>query len=161
MNYELMKQKNDLKTLNRHQYLSPLRSFTIITLTAAAPRRRATSHLEQPPEKLDNEAVGSAKSTSDVNLKGAPLRKSQSGVATVGRLRVMTTSPPQGGGSVVDSPATPDQERPRRRQPSAARSRPGTRDQSLTQFAVMDDENVSQQVRRYFNEMVHRFGLFC
>lgn len=50
-------------------------------------------------------------------------------------------------GSLVDSPATPEQERPRRRQPSAARSsRSGLRDQSLTQFAVIDDENVSQQV---------------
>ncbi|KYB26867.1 tau-tubulin kinase homolog Asator isoform X2 [Tribolium castaneum] len=113
----------------------------------AAPRRRATSHLEQAPERLDNEAVASAKSTSDANQKPAPLRKSQSGVATLGRLRVVT--PAQSGGSLVESPATPEQERPRRRQPSAARSsRSGLRDQSLTQFAVIDDENVSQQVTR-------------
>lgn len=110
---------------------------------ASAPKRRATSHLEQPPEKLDNEGAASARSTSDANQKQpAPLRKSQSGVATLGRLRVVTTSPPQGT-ATVDSP---EQERPRRRQPSAARSRT-TRDTSLTQFAVMDDENVSQQVR--------------
>jgi hypothetical protein len=115
----------------------------------AAPRRRATSHLEQPPERLDNEAVASAKSTSDANQKPAPLRKSQSGVATLGRLRVVTPAQVQGGGSLVESPATPEQERPRRRQPSAARSsRSGLRDQSLTQFAVIDDENVSQQVTR-------------
>jgi tau tubulin kinase len=114
-----------------------------------APRRRATSHLEQPPERLDNEAVASAKSTSDANQKPAPLRKSQSGVATLGRLRVVTPAQVQGGGSLVESPATPEQERPRRRQPSAARSsRSGLRDQSLTQFAVIDDENVSQQVTR-------------
>ncbi|KAJ8929402.1 hypothetical protein NQ314_017910 [Rhamnusium bicolor] len=100
-----------------------------------ARKRRATSHLDQPPDRLDNEAVASAKSTSDANIKPAPLRKSQSGVATLG--------------SLVDSPATPEQERPRRRQPSAARSsRSGLRDQSLTQFAVIDDENVSQQVTR-------------
>lgn len=62
---------------------------------------------------------------------------------------MVTSSPPQGGGTTgVDSPATPEQERPRRRQPSAARSRT-TRDTSLTQFAVMDDENVSQQVRAF------------
>ncbi|XP_017775238.1 PREDICTED: uncharacterized protein LOC108561688 isoform X2 [Nicrophorus vespilloides] len=111
------------------------------------PKRRATSHLEQPPEKLDNEAAASARSSSDANAKPAPLRKSQSGVATLGRLRVAPS--PQQGGSVVEAPATPEQERPRRRQPSAARSsRSGVRDQSLTQFAVMDDENVSQQVTR-------------
>ncbi|XP_044762632.1 tau-tubulin kinase homolog Asator isoform X2 [Coccinella septempunctata] len=110
-----------------------------------APRRRATSHLEQPPERLDNEAVGSAKSISDVNQKPAPLRKSQSGVATVGRLRVVAPTT----ASLVDPTSTPEQERPRRRQPSAARSsRAGARDQSLTQFAVIDDENVSQQVTR-------------
>lgn len=110
-----------------------------------APRRRATSHLEQPPERLDNEQAASARSTSDANQKPAPLRKSQSGVATLGRLRVAPA--PQQGGSVVESPATPELERPRRRQPSAARSsRSGVRDQSLTQFAVIDDENVSQQV---------------
>lgn len=110
-----------------------------------APRRRATSHLEQAPEKLDNEQAASARSTSDANQKPAPLRKSQSGVATLGRLRVAPA--PQQGGSVVESPATPELERPRRRQPSAARSsRSGVRDQSLTQFAVIDDENVSQQV---------------
>lgn len=109
----------------------------------SAPRRRATSHLEQPPERLDNEAVGSAKSISDVNQKAAPLRKSQSGVATVGRLRVVAPAT----ASLVDPTSTPEQERPRRRQPSAARSsRAGARDQSLTQFAVIDDENVSQQV---------------
>ncbi|XP_063925108.1 tau-tubulin kinase homolog Asator isoform X3 [Zophobas morio] len=114
-----------------------------------APRRRATSHLEQPPERLDNEAIASAKSTSDANQKPAPLRKSQSGVATLGRLRVVTPAQIQGSGSLVESPATPEQERPRRRQPSAARSsRAGLRDQSLTQFAVIDDENVSQQVTR-------------
>ncbi|GJQ75439.1 hypothetical protein Trydic_g23606 [Trypoxylus dichotomus] len=114
---------------------------------AATTRRRATSHLEQPPEKLDNEAAASARSTSDANQKPIPLRKSQSGVATLGRLRVAPA--PQQGGSVVESPATPEQERPRRRQPSAARSsRSGVRDQSLTQFAVIDDENVSQQVTR-------------
>ncbi|KAK9746295.1 Protein kinase domain [Popillia japonica] len=110
-------------------------------------RRRTTSHLEQAPEKLDNEAAASARSTSDANQKPIPLRKSQSGVATLGRLRVAPA--PQQGGSVVESPATPEQERPRRRQPSAARSsRSGVRDQSLTQFAVIDDENVSQQVTR-------------
>ncbi|CAH1184491.1 unnamed protein product [Phyllotreta striolata] len=112
-------------------------------------KRRATSHLDQPPDRLDNEAVASAKSTSEA-AKPAPLRKSQSGVATLGRLRVVTpaAAPPQTG-SLVDSPATPEQERPRRRQPSAARSsRSGLRDQSLTQFAVMDDENVSQQMTR-------------
>lgn len=59
-------------------------------------------------------------------------------------------TPPQGqGSSLGESPATPEQERPRRRQPSAARSSRGTRDQSVTQFAVMDDENVSQQVGFY------------
>ncbi|XP_076256223.1 tau-tubulin kinase asator isoform X3 [Rhynchophorus ferrugineus] len=113
-----------------------------------ARKRRATSHLDQPPaDRLDNEAaVASAKSTSDAP-RPAPLRKSQSGAATLGRLRVAT--PPHGqGGSLGDSPATPEQERPRRRQPSAARSSRGTRDQSVTQFAVMDDENVSQQVTR-------------
>ncbi|KAL3270773.1 hypothetical protein HHI36_021299 [Cryptolaemus montrouzieri] len=110
-----------------------------------APRRRATSHLEQPPEKLDNEAIASPKSISDVNQKAAPLRKSQSGVATLGRIRVIAPTTD----SLVDAPATPEQERPRRRQPSAARSsRAGARDQSLTQFAVIDDENVSQQVTR-------------
>ncbi|XP_045469713.1 tau-tubulin kinase homolog Asator isoform X2 [Harmonia axyridis] len=110
-----------------------------------APRRRATSHLEQAPERLDNEAVGSTKSISDVNQKPAPLRKSQSGVATVGRLRVVAPTT----ASLVDPSSTPEQERPRRRQPSAARSsRAGARDQSLTQFAVIDDENVSQQVTR-------------
>lgn len=115
-----------------------------LTLRFAGPRRRATSHLEQAPEKLDNEGAASARSVADTNQKPVPLRKSQSGVATLGRLRVVT--PPQSG-TVVDSPATPEQERPRRRQPSAARSsRSGVRDQSLTQFAVMDDENVSQQV---------------
>ncbi|KAI4454971.1 casein kinase-related [Holotrichia oblita] len=114
---------------------------------AVTTRRRTTSHLEQPPEKLDNEAAASARSTSDANQKPIPLRKSQSGVATLGRLRVAPA--PQQGGSVVESPATPEQERPRRRQPSAARSsRSGMRDQSLTQFAVIDDENVSQQVTR-------------
>lgn len=63
---------------------------------------------------------------------------------------MVTSSPPQqsGGTTGVDSPATPEQERPRRRQPSAARSRTN-RDTSLTQFAVMDDENVSQQVRAF------------
>ncbi|KAK9876223.1 hypothetical protein WA026_012525 [Henosepilachna vigintioctopunctata] len=106
-----------------------------------APRRRATSHLEQPFEKLDNEAVASTKSISDVNQKPAPLRKSQSGVATLGRLRVVAPVT----GSLVEAPSTPEQERPRRRQPSAARSsRAGTRDQSLTQFAVIDDENVTR-----------------
>ncbi|XP_072381782.1 tau-tubulin kinase homolog Asator isoform X2 [Diabrotica undecimpunctata] len=116
-----------------------------------ARKRRATSHLDQPPDRLDNEAVASAKSTSDA-VKPAPLRKSQSGVATVGRLRVVTPAPAtqvQTTASLVDSPATPEQERPRRRPPSAARSsRSGMRDQSLTQFAVMDDENVSQQMTR-------------
>ncbi|KAF5284207.1 hypothetical protein FQR65_LT00207 [Abscondita terminalis] len=108
-------------------------------------RRRATSHLEQTPEKLDNEGAASARSVADGSQKPVPLRKSQSGVATLGRLRVVT--PPQGAS--VESPATPEQERPRRRQPSAARSsRSGMRDQSLTQFAVMDDENVSQQVTK-------------
>lgn len=115
-----------------------------------ARKRRATSHLDQPPDRLDNETVASAKSTSDANVKPTPLRKSQSGVATLGRLRVVAPVQNQsggGGGSLVDSPATPEQERPRRRQPSAARSsRSGVRDQSLTQFAVIDDENVSQQV---------------
>ncbi|KAL1502447.1 hypothetical protein ABEB36_007588 [Hypothenemus hampei] len=113
-----------------------------------ARKRRATSHLDQPStDRLDNEAaVASAKSTSDAP-RPAPLRKSQSGAATLGRLRVST--PPQGqGGSLGESPATPEQERPRRRHPSAARSSRGTRDQSVTQFAVMDDENVSQQVTR-------------
>ncbi|XP_066260170.1 tau-tubulin kinase homolog Asator isoform X1 [Euwallacea similis] len=113
-----------------------------------ARKRRATSHLDQPPtDRLDNEAaVASAKSSSDAP-RPAPLRKSQSGAATLGRLRVAT--PPQGGGgSLGESPATPEQERPRRRQPSAARSSRGARDQSVTQFAVMDDENVSQQVTR-------------
>ncbi|XP_019772963.2 tau-tubulin kinase homolog Asator isoform X3 [Dendroctonus ponderosae] len=111
-------------------------------------RRRATSHFDQAPtDRLDNEAaVASAKSTSDAP-RPAPLRKSQSGAATLGRLRVAT--PPQGqSGSLGESPATPEQERPRRRAPSAARSSRGTRDQSVTQFAVMDDENVSQQVTR-------------
>ncbi|XP_057668189.1 tau-tubulin kinase homolog Asator [Diorhabda carinulata] len=117
-----------------------------------ARKRRATSHLDQPPDRLDNEAVASAKSTSDA-VKPAPLRKSQSGVATVGRLRVVTPPTPaqqvQTTASLVDSPATPDQEKPRRRPPSAVRSsRSGMRDQSLTQFAVMDDENVSQQMTR-------------
>lgn len=116
-----------------------------------ARKRRATSHLDQPPDRLDNEAVASAKSTSDA-VKPAPLRKSQSGVATVGRLRVVTPAPTQQvqtTASLVDSPATPDQEKPRRRPPSAVRSsRSGMRDQSLTQFAVMDDENVSQQMTR-------------
>lgn len=98
---------------------------------------------------MDNETVASAKSTSDANQKPAPLRKSQSGVATLGRLRVVTPAQVQGSGSLVESPATPEQERPRRRQPSAARSsRSGLRDQSYTQFAVMDDENVSQQVTK-------------
>lgn len=68
----------------------------------------------------------------------------------MGRLRVVTSPAPQQQtttGSLVDSPATPEQERPRRRQASAARSsRSALRDQSLTQFAVIDDENVSQQV---------------
>ncbi|XP_023029488.1 tau-tubulin kinase asator isoform X3 [Leptinotarsa decemlineata] len=114
-----------------------------------ARKRRATSHLDQPPDRLDNEAVPSAKSTSDANVKPAPLRKSQSGVATLGRLRVVTPAQPVQTGSLVDSPATPEQEKPRRRQPSAARSsRSGMRDQSLTQFAVIDDENVSQQMTR-------------
>ncbi|KAJ8958453.1 hypothetical protein NQ318_002240 [Aromia moschata] len=109
-----------------------------------ARKRRATSHLDQPPDRLDNEAVASAKSTSDANVKPTPLRKSQSGVATLGRLRVVTPAQVQTG-SLVDSPATPEQERPRRRQPSAARSsRSGVRDQSLTQFAVIDDENVTR-----------------
>lgn len=106
--------------------------------------RRATSHLEQTPEKLDNEGAASARSVADGAQKAAPLRKSQSGVATLGRLRVVAT--PQGS-TVADTPATPEQERPRRRQPSVVRnSKAGYRDQSLTQFAVMDDENVSQQV---------------
>ncbi|KAK5638120.1 hypothetical protein RI129_012415 [Pyrocoelia pectoralis] len=119
---------------------------TPVEVIPQSQRRRATSHLEQTPEKLDNEGAASARSVADVNQKPVPLRKSQSGVATLGRLRVAT--PPQGG-SVVDSPATPEQEKPRRRQPSAARSsRSGIRDQSLTQFAVMDDENVSQQVTK-------------
>ncbi|XP_018563133.1 tau-tubulin kinase homolog Asator isoform X2 [Anoplophora glabripennis] len=110
-----------------------------------ARKRRATSHLDQPPDRLDNEAVASAKSTSDANVKPAPLRKSQSGVATLGRLRVVTPVTQAQSGSLVDSPATPEQERPRRRQPSAARSsRSGLRDQSLTQFAVIDDENVTR-----------------
>ncbi|KAJ8916696.1 hypothetical protein NQ315_000341 [Exocentrus adspersus] len=111
-----------------------------------ARKRRATSHLDQPPDRLDNEAaVASAKSTSDANVKPAPLRKSQSGVATLGRLRVVTPTVQAQTGSLVDSPATPEQERPRRRQPSAARSsRSGLRDQSLTQFAVIDDENVTR-----------------
>lgn len=113
-------------------------------------RHRASSHLEQHPDRLDNEAVASAKSTSDANVKPAPLRKSQSGAATLGRLRVVTPASAQNqSGSLVDSPATPEQERPRRRYASAPRSsRSGVRDQSLTQFAVMDDENVSQQVTR-------------
>ncbi|XP_031331385.1 tau-tubulin kinase homolog Asator isoform X2 [Photinus pyralis] len=119
---------------------------TPVEAVPSSQRRRATSHLEQTPEKLDNEGAASARSVADANQKPVPLRKSQSGVATLGRLRVVT--PPQSG-SVVDSPATPEQERPRRRQPSAARSsRSGVRDQSLTQFAVMDDENVSQQVTK-------------
>lgn len=128
---------------------SSVLSFLILLLPTnfrflSVPKRRATSHLEQPPERLDNETAASAKSTSDNNQKPAPLRKSQSGVATLGRLRV---APSQQGGNVVESPATPEFERPRRRQPSAARSaRSGARDQSLTQFAVIDDENVSQQV---------------
>lgn len=121
--------------------------FNIRSLLAR--KRRATSHLDQAPtDRLDNEAaVASAKSTSEAP-RPAPLRKSQSGAATLGRLRVAT--PPQGqGSSLGESPATPEQERPRRRQPSAARSSRGTRDQSVTQFAVMDDENVSQQVGLY------------
>ncbi|CAH1107915.1 unnamed protein product [Psylliodes chrysocephalus] len=114
-----------------------------------ARKRRATSHLDQPPDRLDNDAVASAKSSSEA-VKAAPLRKSQSGVATLGRLRVVTpVAAPTQTGSLVESPATPEQERPRRRQPSAARSsRSGMRDQSLTQFAVMDDENVSQQDKK-------------
>ncbi|XP_030759681.1 tau-tubulin kinase homolog Asator isoform X2 [Sitophilus oryzae] len=116
-----------------------------------ARKRRATSHLDQPPtDRLDNEAaVASTKSISDAP-RPAPLRKSQSGAATLGRLRVATPSSQGQGGSLGESPATPEQERPfRKRQPSAARSsRGGTRDQSVTQFAVMDDENVSQQVTR-------------
>lgn len=77
----------------------------------------------------------------------------------MGRLRVVAPSPPQGG-SMVDSPATPEQERPRRRQTSAARSRAGTRDQSLTQFAVIDDENVSQQVGKVLiRAFLRHFGL--
>lgn len=117
----------------------------------SARKRRATSHLDQPPDRLDNDAVASAKSSSEA-VKAAPLRKSQSGVATLGRLRVVTpVAAPTQTGSLVESPATPEQERPRRRQPSAARSsRSGMRDQSLTQFAVMDDENVSQQVSIYW-----------
>ncbi|CAH1132226.1 unnamed protein product [Ceutorhynchus assimilis] len=113
-----------------------------------ARKRRATSHLDQAPtDRLDNEAaVASAKSTSEAP-RPTPLRKSQSGAATLGKLRVVTPSPGQGG-SLGESPATPEQERPRRRQPSAARSSRGARDQSVTQFAVMDDENVSQQVTR-------------
>ncbi|CAH0549592.1 unnamed protein product [Brassicogethes aeneus] len=125
-------------------------------------KRRATSHLEQAPDRLDNETQASAKSTSDANVKAAPLRKSQSGVATLGRLRVAPAAAASGasggghqhreggGGSLVESPATPEGERPnRRRQTSAARtSRSAVRDQSLTQFAVIDDENVSQQVTR-------------
>ncbi|KAF2881435.1 hypothetical protein ILUMI_24721 [Ignelater luminosus] len=99
---------------------------TAVEQIPQAQRRRATSHLEQTPEKLDNEGAASARSVADASQKPVPLR-----------------------GSVVDSPATPEQERPRRRQPSAARSsRSGVRDQSLTQFAVMDDENVSQQVTK-------------
>ncbi|XP_060532617.1 tau-tubulin kinase 1 isoform X2 [Cylas formicarius] len=120
-----------------------------------ARKRRATSHLDQAPtDRLDNEAaVASAKSTSDAP-RPTPLRKSQSGAATLGRLKVVTSaaatpaSAPRTGASLGDSPATPEQERPRRRQPSAARSSRGARDQSVTQFAVMDDENVSQQVTR-------------
>lgn len=65
----------------------------------AVRKRRATSHLDQPIDRLDNESVAAptaatanAKSTSDANVKQpAPLRKSQSGVATLGRLRVVTT----------------------------------------------------------------------
>ncbi|KAG5884734.1 hypothetical protein JTB14_037764 [Gonioctena quinquepunctata] len=110
-----------------------------------ARKRRATSHLDQPPDRLDNEAVASAKSSSDANVKPAPLRKSQSGITTLGRLRVVTPAPSVQTGSLVDSPATPEQERPKRRQPSAARSsRSGMRDQSLTQFAVIDDENMTR-----------------
>ncbi|VEN39824.1 unnamed protein product, partial [Callosobruchus maculatus] len=120
-------------------------------------KRRATSHLEQPPssDRLDNDAAAkSVASDAATATKPAPLRKSQSGVATLGRLRVAT--PTGGGGGGADSP---DQERPpahsqsggrRSRQPSTARSsRSGLRgDQSVTQFAQMDDENVSQQVTR-------------
>ncbi|XP_050302368.1 tau-tubulin kinase homolog Asator isoform X2 [Anthonomus grandis grandis] len=114
-----------------------------------ARKRRATSHLDQAPtDRLDNEAaVASAKSTSEAP-RPAPLRKSQSGAATLGRLRVATPPQGSGGGSLGESPATPEQERPRRRQSSTVRSSRGARDQSVTQFAVMDDENVSQQVTR-------------
>lgn len=107
----------------------------------AAPRRRATSHLDTPitdrAERLDNDAVSTPRSTSDANQAAAvtrstPLRKSASGVATLGRLRV-------GGTGQVEQ----EQERPRRRQQNVSRR---TRDTSLTQFAVIDDENVSQQV---------------
>nr|CAH7745120.1 unnamed protein product [Callosobruchus chinensis] len=121
-------------------------------------KRRATSHLEQPPssDRLDNDAAAkSVASDAATATKPAPLRKSQSGVATLGRLRVATPTGGGGGGG-ADSP---DQERPpahsqsggrRSRQPSTARSsRSGLRgDQSVTQFAQMDDENVSQQVTR-------------
>ncbi|XP_025834848.1 tau-tubulin kinase homolog Asator isoform X3 [Agrilus planipennis] len=124
--------------------------------TITAQRRRATSNHEQVPvasvEKLDNEGAASARSISDANQKLIPIRKSQSGVATVGRLRVVTpTPPPQQGtnNTTVDSPGTPEQERPpRRRQTNARGSRSGVRDQSVTQFAVIDDENVSQQVTK-------------
>ncbi|CAH1163258.1 unnamed protein product [Phaedon cochleariae] len=123
-------------------------------------KRRATSHLDQPPaDRLDNvdHHGSSAKSTSDAaNAKAAaaaaPLRKSQSGAATLGRLRVSVAAQSQAAAqSQGESPAaTPEQERPARRRQAGARSlrSGGARDQSLTQFAVMDDENVSQQVTR-------------
>lgn len=136
---------NKVKLTVKSSLIMRIMKMNWFTILIIAPRRRATSHLEQAPERLDNEQAASARSTSDANQKPAPLRKSQSGVATLGRLRVAPS--PQQGGSVVESPATPELERPRRRQPSAARSsRSGVRDQSLTQFAVIDDENVSQQV---------------
>ncbi|CAH1980661.1 unnamed protein product [Acanthoscelides obtectus] len=121
-------------------------------------KRRAKSHLEQPPssDRLDNDAAAkSIASDAATASKPIPIRKSQSGVATLGRLRVAT---PTGGDTGTGGAESPDQEKlpahsqsggRRSRQPSTARSsRSGLRDQSVTQFAQMDDENFSQQVTR-------------
>lgn len=148
-------------------------------------RRRATSHLESAPERLDNDAaiLTTPRSSSDTphhqhgghhqrtssggkgdgsqsQLQAAPLRKSASGVATLGRLRVVT-----GGGSntasvqevgsppimsATTAPVTPDADRPRTRRQNATSATRRNRDASLTQFALIDDENVSQQVCLFF-----------
>lgn len=130
--------------LSRYYHFFVLIFIIIFFFKKPLARRRVTTHLDTPitdRQPLDNDAVSTPRSTSDTHqqatgARATPLRKSASGVATLGRLRV--------GGT---SPSEQEQERPRRRQQNVSRR---ARDQSLTQFAVIDDENVSQQVRRFY-----------